>query len=315
MKPNCLLLEYISEEALSILEKHTNVQVATSPASAMDITDKMPISAIVTRGSGEVNEQLIKNCKSLKFIARCGVGLDNVAISTASKLGIKVINAPGSNADTVAEHTLALMLAAKRQIPVYAKAAKNNNWMHRSQYGGDEIRGKTLGILGLGNIGKKVAQLATAFGMQVQYWNRTPRKTRYQQVDFDTLLTTSDIISLHLPKVAATQHLINADALQKMKPSALLVNTARGTIIDEKALLHALQNKIINGFAADVLHEEPPIENHPLLRLPNVLVTPHTASLTATTFNEMCVVTVQNLVDLLAGKMIEERFVFNRVKS
>ena len=312
MKPNILLLEYISAEALAILHKHTTVHVAETPASGMDIATKMPIDAIVTRGRGEVNEALIQNCQGLKMIARCGVGLDNVAVTTASKLGIKVINAPGSNADTVAEHTLALMLAAKRQIPTYAKAAKNNHWMHRSQYRGDEIRGKKLGILGLGNIGKKVAQLATAFGMRVQYWNRTPRKTPYQQVDFDTLLVTSDIISLHLPKIAATQHLINAATLQKMKPSALLINTARGTIIDETALLHALQNQTISGFAADVLQNEPPIDNHPLLQLPNVLVTPHTASLTAATFNEMCVVTVQNLVDLLAGKVIEERFIFNR---
>ncbi len=312
MKPNCLLLEYISAEALAILEAHTNVQVATTPASGMDIATKMPITAIVTRGSGMVNESLIKNCKGLKFIARCGVGLDNVDISTASQLGIQVINAPGSNAATVAEHTLALMLAAQRQIHAYAKAAKNNNWTHRSQYGGDEIRGKTLGILGLGNIGKKVAELATAFGMRVQYWNRTSRKVPYQQVNFDTLLATSDILSLHLPKVAATQHLINTAALQKMKPTSLLVNTARGTIIDEKALLRALQNQTIGGFAADVLQNEPPIDNHPLLQLPNVLVTPHTASLTATTFNEMCVVTVQNLVALLAGKVIEERFIFNR---
>lgn len=312
MKPNSLLLEYISAESLAMLQEYTNVQVATTPASGMDIATKMPITVIVTRGSGVVDEQLIKACKGLKIIARCGVGLDNVDIDAATKKGVKVINAPGSNVDTVVEHTLALMLSAQRQIPIYAKAAKNNNWTNRSQYGGDEIRGKTLGILGLGNIGKKVAQLATAFGMKVQYWNRTPKDTPYQKVDFDRLLATSDIISLHLPQVAATQNLIAASALQKMKPTVLLVNTARGSIIEETALIQALQNQAIGGFAADVLLNEPPIDNHPLLQFPNVLITPHTASLTALTFNEMCVVTINNLVELLAMKPIDERFIFNR---
>ena len=312
MKPNCLLLEYISSEALAILEKHTNVQFAKTPASGMEIATKMPIDAIVTRGSGQVDEQLINHCQGLKMIARCGVGLDNVDISLASKLGIRVINAPGSNAATVAEHTLALLLAAKRQVPTYAKAAKANNWMHRSQYDGDEIRGKTLGILGLGNIGSRVAQLATAFGMTVQYWNRTPKDTPYLQVTFDKLISTSDIISIHLPQVKATHHLVDAIAFQKMKSTAFIINTARGTIIDESALIEALKKQTIAGFAADVLYNEPPINNHALFQFPNVLITPHTASLTALTFNEMCVVTVNNLVDFLAGKDIEERFIFNR---
>ena len=314
MKPNILLLEYISAEALAILHKHTTVHVAETPASGIDIATKMPIDAIVTRGSGVVDKALIQNCQGLKMIARCGVGLDNVAVEAATQYGVRVINAPGSNADTVAEHTFALMLAAKRQIPTYAKVAKNNHWMHRSQYGGDEIRGKTLGILGLGNIGKRVAELATAFGMHIQFWNRTPKDSPYQQVTFDELLATSDIISLHLPQVPATHHLINAEAFQKMKPNTLLVNTARGTIIDETALVDALKNQKIAGFAADVLYREPPVDNHPLFQLPNVLITPHTASLTALTFNEMCVVTVDNLVAFFAGQSIDERFVFNRDK-
>ena len=311
MKPNTLLLEYISEEALTILQEHTNVQVADTSISAIDIVDQMPITAIVTRGSGIVDAQLIKHCKGLKVIARCGVGLDNVDIDIASKQGVMIINAPGSNANTVAEHTLALMLSAQRQIPIYSQAAKNNNWMHRSQYGGDEIRGKILGIVGLGNIGQKVAHLATAFGMTVQYWNRTPKETPYLQADFDRLLSTSDIISLHLPQVAATHHLIDALTFEKMKPTALLINTARGSIIDEIALLDALQNHSIAGFAADVLHIEPPIDDHLLFHLPNVLITPHTASLTATTLNDMCVETVRNLVTILEGGSFDEGIVFN----
>lgn len=312
MKPNSLLLEYISEEALTILQQHTNVQEAASPASAMNIASNMPIKAIVTRGVGKVDEELIKHCQGLEVIARCGVGLDNVDITTASRLGVKVLNAPGSNANTVAEHTLALILALQRQIYSHATAVKSNNWNARLSYTGNEIRGKTLGILGLGNIGKKVAKLATAFGMTIQYWNRSEQEVPYKKVDFDELLASSDIISLHVPSVPETHHLIDADALQKIQPTTLLVNTARGAIIDEAALAHALQIQAIGGFAADVLAQEPPVLDNPLLQLPNTLITPHTASLTATTFNQMCVSTVQNVVDLLAGNAIDERCIFNR---
>ena len=313
MKPNSLLLEYISDEALALLQEHTNVQVADTPSSGIDIASKMPIAAIVTRGKGDVNEQLIKACQGLQIIARCGVGLDNVNIEIASRQVVKVVNAPGSNADTVAEHTMTLMLALQRQVYTYAVAAKNNNWADRSQFSGDEIRGKTLGILGLGNIGKKVAYLASAFGMKVQYWNRSAQDVEYTKVDFDTLMETSDILSLHLPAVPDTHQLIDAAALQKMKPTASIINTARGTIIDETALTQALQQHRISGFAADVLATEPPIVDHPLLQLPHVLITPHTASLTATTFNQMCVMTVQNVVDILAGKVIDERYIYNRL--
>lgn len=313
MKPNSLLLEYISDEALTLLQEHTNVQVAYTPSSGIDIASKMPIAAIVTRGKGEVNKQLIKACQGLKIIARCGVGLDNVNIEIASQQAVKVVNAPGSNADTVAEHTMALMLALQRQVYTYAVAAKNNKWADRSQFSGDEIRGKILGVLGLGNIGKKVAYLASAFGMKVQYWNRSAQEVEYKKVDFDTLMETSDILSLHLPAVPDTHQLIDAAALQKMKPTASIINTARGTIIDETALIQALQQNSISGFAADVLATEPPIVDHPLLQLPNVLITPHTASLTATTFNQMCVMTIQNVVDVLDGKVIDERCIYNRL--
>lgn len=311
MKPNCLLLEYISTEALNLLKQHTNVHFATTPSERLEIAITIPIKAIVTRGSGVVNEALIKNCKGLEIIARCGVGLDNINIKVATKNRIKVINAPGSNANTVAEHTFALILSAYRQIPTYANAAKRNNWIQRSQYEGDEIRGKTIGILGLGNIGQRVAYLATAFGLKVQYWNRTHKKVPYKKVDFDELLACSDILSLHLPQIPATNQLINQAAFEKMKPTVLLVNTARGTIIEEGALLNALENKLIGGFTADVLTQEPPIYDHAIFKFPNVLITPHTASLTTTTFNEMCLTTVKNLVAILLGETIEPHFINN----
>lgn len=313
MKKNILLLESVSAEADGLLNEHAQVRTSDTPNSGPEIAEKETIHAIVTRGKGDVNRKLIDLCPDLEVIARCGVGLDNIDVDYATGKGIRVVNAPGSNADTVAEHALALMLNLQRQLYSSFLAVKRNDWNFRQRYQGDEIRGKTLGILGLGNIGRKVARLATAFGMSVIYWGQAEQPgVDYAFYDLEELLRRSDLISLHLPLVPATEKLINASTLKLMQPHALIVNTSRGGVIDQEALLNALQREQIGGFAADVLDREPPVENDPLLQLDNVLITPHSASLTARTYNEMCLITVRNTLDLLQGKSIDERFIFNR---
>ncbi|MEM9886621.1 MAG: NAD(P)-dependent oxidoreductase [Bacteroidota bacterium] len=308
---NVLLLETIAPDAVQMLEQHTQLLKASSPFTGLEIAEKHPIHAIVTRGKGDVSKALIAACPDLQVIARCGVGLDNVDVAFASQQGVKVINAPGINADTVAEQTLALMLSLQRKLYTAILEVKNGNWEARKQYSGDEIRGKTLGILGMGNIGQKVAKLATAFGMKVIYWEIEDKKIEYEYKDFETVLRESNIVSLHLPLVEATHNLINQDALSLMQSSCLLINTARGGLIEQQSLYQALKDEKIGGFAADVLAAEPPAQDELLLQLENVLITPHTASLTALTYNEMCVLTVENAINLLAGKKIEERFLFN----
>ncbi len=306
-KKNVLLLETVSEEADRLLRENARVLEASSPFTGGEIAAVEPVNAIITRGKGAVSETLIRQCPRLEVIARCGVGLDNVNVDFATRKGVKVLYAPGSNADTVAEHTLGLMLCLQRNLYQSFIAVKHNQWNFRNTYAGDEIRGKTLGILGMGNIGKKVARLADAFGMKVIHCPHP-----YPARTLDELLKQSDIISLHLPLTPETRNLIDRAALEKMKPSALLINTARGGIIDQAALTEALKNNRIGGFAADVLTTEPPSENDPLPSLPNVLITPHSASLTTRTYNEMCVITVKNTLALLAGEAIEDRFIFNR---
>lgn len=313
MKKNILLLESVSAEADGLLHQHARVWASDTPSSGPEVARREKIQGIVTRGKGDVNRELIDLCPDLEVIARCGVGLDNIDVTYATEKGIRVVNAPGSNADTVAEHALALMLNLQRQLYPSFQAVKRNDWNFRQRYQGDEIRGKTLGILGLGNIGKKVARLATAFGMHIIYWDQAEQPgVEYTFLSLEEVLRRSDLISLHLPLVPATEKLINASSLQLMQPHALIVNTSRGGVIDQEALLHALQKEQIGGFGADVLDQEPPAENDPLLLLDNVLITPHSASLTARTYNEMCVVTVRNTLDLLRGESIDERFIFNR---
>lgn len=315
MKHKILLLETIADEAMALLTNAEDVEIFTvyDQAILSQVVDNQNINGIITRGIGQVNEALISSFPDLKTITRCGVGLDNIDVKFATEKGVKVINAPGSNSATIAEHTISLMLMLQRNLYRSINEVKAGNWDWRKQFSGDEINGKTLGILGLGNIGKRVAKIAEAMGMKIVYWNLLAEDVSYQFLSLDEVLQTADIISLHLPLTPETENLINAERLKLMKPTAILINTARGGIIDQKAVADALQNEKIAGFGADVLVEEPPREEaEDLINHPNALITAHVGSLTARTYTEMCVSTVKNTLAILRGKQPDERSIFNR---
>ncbi len=309
-----LLLETVADDALTILQQAQDVTIMEAYQPGFDLArvSKASVDAIVTRGKGQVNTSLIDACPQLQVAGRCGVGLDNVDVVYATSKGVKIVNAPGANAQTIAEHTMSLMMALQRNLYRSIAEVKEGNWAWRNQFEGDEIYGKTLGILGLGNIGKKVAAMATAFGMEVIYWDQAPADVPYQFKSFDEVITQADVITLHVPLLPATTELINASTLQKMKKSALLINTARGPIIDQKALYEALKSGTIAGFAADVLSEEPPAKDEPLLTLPNTLITAHVGSLTSRTYTKMCVNTVNNILAILRGQQPQESCIFNK---
>jgi D-3-phosphoglycerate dehydrogenase / 2-oxoglutarate reductase len=310
---NVLLLETIADEAFEILHSNAEIQIFEVYKSSLEeILQENKIDVIITRGKGQVRKELMEAIPTLKIVARCGVGLDNIDIEEASARKIKVVNAPGSNADTIAEHTISLMLILQRNLFQSISEVKNGNWNWRNQFQGDEINGKTLGILGLGNIGKKVANIANAMGMKVIYWNDSKQDVAYKFCSFEEVLKQSDIISLHLPLTNQTENLINEVAFSQMKPNAILINTARGQIIDEKALLNALEANKIAGFGADVLSIEPPNEENLLVNHPKTMITAHVGSLSATTYKKMCVSTVQNVVGILFDTNFEEKSIFNR---
>ncbi|WP_047246605.1 2-hydroxyacid dehydrogenase [Maribacter thermophilus] len=314
MSKTILLLETIADDAMHLLTSDKDLiilQGYDEPSIQKHIKEHQ-IDAIITRGKGQVRSELMDACPNLKVISRCGVGLDNIDVAEATKRNIKVVNAPNSNANTIAEHTISLLLMLQRNLYNAITMVKENRWTERGGYIGDELHGKTLGILGLGNIGKKVAKIADAFGMNVIYWSSKKEDVPYPFRSFDTVLSTADCISLHLPLTPKTEKLIDKDALAKMKPSALLVNTARGKIIDQEALYEALHNKKIGGFAADVLAEEPPIPNNPLLNLPNTCITAHIGSLTKTTYNHMCMLTVKNTIAILRNEKPANNCIFNQ---
>jgi D-3-phosphoglycerate dehydrogenase len=314
MKKNVLLLETIADEAFQLLAEAQNIQIFTAygEQSLTEILSENSIDAVITRGKGQVNLQLMDACPNLKVAARCGVGLDNLDVKEATARKIKVVNAPGSNASTIAEHTISLILMLQRNLYNAINEVKSSNWNWRNQYEGDEINGKTLGILGLGNIGKKVAKIADAFGMKVVYWNRSKVESPYEFLTFEEVLRQSDIISIHLPLVTETKQLIDKKALALMKPNAILINTARAIIVDQDALLEALNNKTIAGYGADVPMATPPSANDSLMIHPNTLITPHVGSLTTTTYTNMCVSTVKNVLAILNEQQPQMESIFNR---
>jgi len=235
-------------------------------------------------------------------IARAGAGLDNLDTAAATRRNIPVIHAPGMNGRTVAEHTLALMLDLVRRITPWANACADGRWEERMRYQGGELAGLTLVILGYGNIGKRVARLASAFEMNVVVAERgMPR---------EELLSIADVLTLHLPLTAETRGILNAERLALMKPTACIINTARGALIDQAALRAALLADRLGGFAADVLDIEPPAADDPLLQNSRVLLTPHVASLTSATYREMCLFTAENVVAVLEGRIPSSGSVF-----
>lgn len=310
---NILLLETIADEALRMLQNAPEAHLFFAYEQPLDqIVEQNQIDAVITRGKGQVNRQLMDACPQLKVATRCGVGLDNVDIKEATARKIKVINAPGVNAATIAEHTISLMLMLQRNLYKSISEVKAGNWEWRNNFVGDELNGKTIGILGLGNIGKRVAKIADALDMKIVYWNDRKEDVPYSFLPFEDVLRQSDIVSIHLPLLAETASLINETALAMMRPNAILINTARGQIIDQTALLNALNNNTIAGFGADVLTTEPPAPNDPLLSHPKTLITAHVGSLTSTTYVNMCVQTVRNTLAVLTGESPEPQSIFNR---
>ena len=306
-----LLLETIENESFELLKNEKDIQLhlAWEGMPAADILEG--IDAVITRGIGQVNRALYDACPNMKVAARCGVGLDNVDVAEASKRGIKVINAPGSNASTVAEHTISLMLTIQRNLFEALSAVKNGHWASRSTFKSDELNGKTLGILGLGNIGLKVANIAAAFGMKVIYWSPSNKEVPYLLVDKETLFRSADIISLHLPLNEETKDIVDEEVFNKMKQGAILINTARGALVNRDALLSAFDTGKLAGYGADVPFSPPPTADDALISHPKSFITAHVSSLTATTYKNMCLSTVKNVLAVLHGQTPDPQCIFN----
>jgi D-3-phosphoglycerate dehydrogenase len=270
-------LELLSAEPDWIID----ARPGRSPAALL--ADLADADALVGRRATQVNARLLEGAPQLKIIARAGTGVDNVDVAAASARGVLVVNAPGANSISVAEHTLALMLALARLVPAADRAMKDGRW-EKKRFLGNELRGKTLGVAGLGRIGREVVQRARSFGMRIVAHDpyisaEIAHGLGIELLTLDALCATADYITLHLPLTPETRHVFNDARFAACKRGLRLVNTARGELVDEHALGRAIESGIVEGAGLDVFEREPPTD-WSLAQMPQVVATPHIAAST-----------------------------------
>ena len=281
--PKVLVSDPIDQAGLDILSQVASVDVKTK-LSLEELIALIPeYDALMIRSGTKVTQAVIEAGEKLQIIGRAGVGVDNVDVTAATRRGIVVVNSPEGNTIAAAEHALAMMLSMSRYIPAANQSVKAGEW-DRKAYTGVEVYKKTLGVVGLGKIGSHVATVARAMGMNLLAFDPFISSDRAEElgcrlVEMDFLLCESDYITLHIPKTAETTHLINAESLAKMKPTARIVNCARGGIIDEAALAQALADGVIAGAALDVYEQEPLGESALRSQGKEIVLTPHLGSL------------------------------------
>jgi D-3-phosphoglycerate dehydrogenase len=262
-------------------------------------------SIIIIRSRTKLTKELIDNATKCKIIARVGVGLDNIDEAAAKAKKIRVINAVEGAMTAVAELVLGLMLALARQIPLADRELRNGKWL-KKELMGTELKGKYLGIVGLGNIGKRLGRLAKGLNMNIIGYDVIPideafsKEVGLMKADLGTLLSSSDYVSLHVPLLDSTYHLINAEKLATMKKTAKIINTSRGGVIDEEALYDALKKGNLGGAALDVFETEPAIGNK-LTTLPNVICTPHIGAQTKEAQSLAANIIAEKIIQILRG--------------
>lgn len=274
-----------------------------SPLPAEELKD---VDGVVA-GDAKITRRAIEGAERLKAIGRFGVGVDSVDLKACTERGVVVFNVPGLNAQSVAEHAVGMIIAVAKKFAAVDRLVRSGRWREKAGYMGFELQGKTLGIVGLGSIGSRVAEIAKALGMKVVAYDpyapiERAEKLGVAMADLRSLLRNSDVVSLHAPLTEETKGLIGEEELKLMKPTAILVNTARGGIVDERALYKALKEGWIAGAGIDVLEGEP-VESHPLFELENVLLTPHMASWTVEAFRRMALKVCEGILKVMRGEV------------
>lgn len=270
------------------------------------IKDRIKGAEIILTNKVIIDKEVIDFSPSLKFVSVLATGYNVVDCSYARQKNIIVSNVPAYSSDSVAQHTFALILELCAQSGLHSRAVYNNEWCKAEDFclcltPIIELKNKVIGIIGYGSIGKAVAKIAEAFGMKVLIHNRTPFECC---VSLEELFSNSDIITLHCPLTDSNKKMINKEAIALMKKSAIIINTARGGLIDEDALADALNNNLIGGFGADVLSEEPPKESNKLLKAKNTVITPHIAWASSEARGRLLDITAQNIKKFLDGEPI-----------
>lgn len=315
MKPKVYLTRLIHDEGLKLLHQHFYLTVnplnrnLTKGELMKNLKDQHGLVCLL---SDMIDKEILDSADKLVAISNYAVGFNNIDVDYATELGIIVTNTPGVLTEATADLTWALIMAISRKIieaDKFTRMGYFKGW-EPMLFLGSPVYGKTLGIIGMGRIGKAVAHRAKGFNMDIIYYSRSKlnkndeNNLRAHYADLKELLNNSDFVSIHLPLTKETYHLIGKNEFKLMKPTAFLINTSRGPIVDEEALVEALKNNLISGAALDVYENEPKI--HPaLLELNNVILLPHIGSATVETRKKMAVMAAENLISIFEGKKIE----------
>jgi D-3-phosphoglycerate dehydrogenase len=309
-KPVVLLYEPIHEKALALLQEKAEVRMAQSLEEDRLLEAVRDVEAIIIRANGTVTRRLMEAAPRLKVVARHGVGIEAIDRKAAAERGIAVVNTPFANDESVAEQCIGMVIALAKRIPEADRAMRAGDWEARYRLIGVEVAGKTLGLVGFGKIGQRVASIGQrGLGMSILYHDVVAYPGQEaalgaRAVGLKELLEQSDFVSLHVPLVPATRGLIDETALRRMKRTAYLINTARGPVVDQAALTRALQEGWIAGAGLDVYDPEPLPADSPLLKMTNVVLSPHMAAHTDEALLRMAMV-VTDVMAVLEGRQPE----------
>jgi len=280
-----VVMEPIHEEGIKILENYAKVsQINVDTPLKRIIEEIRDADAIISRGFIKISREIIYSAEKLKVIGVHGVGVDHIDLEAAREKGIEILNTPAALTETVAEYTLGLIISLLRKINLADEAVRMGRWNEKySKLVGEDVEGKVIGIIGLGRIGSAVARMLSCLKTKIIYYDVERKKEIEEEfsleyVDLDELLRRADIITIHVPLTKETYHLISKSEIEKMKNGVYLINTSRGAVIDEEALIDALRNGKIAGAALDVFETEPIDSENPLLNMENVILTPHIAA-------------------------------------
>lgn len=298
----------LHEAGMAVLEKAgATVAITNNGDPKAMLPELLDAEGLIIR-IGSIDRETMMKAKNLKVIGRPGVGVDDVDVEAATELGIPVVIAPGANTRSVAEHAFALMFACAKDLVHSDKEIRKGNFNVRSSYKAYEILGKTLGLIGYGNIGSILAQMASAVGMKVVVYDPFVKQEAIEEkgyryeADLKEVMKSAEVISVHVPLTPQTKNLIGAEELALMKPEGIIINCARGGIIDEKALAQALAENKIHSAATDVLATEPVLPEEPLFAYENIIVTPHMAGQTKEAASGVATMAAEGVMAVINGE-------------
>ncbi|MDU4960591.1 MAG: hydroxyacid dehydrogenase [Sporomusaceae bacterium] len=303
-----VLSHRLHEAGMSLLAGKVDTVVVDSGKPAHLLPALLDAAGLILR-IGSIDRETMLAAKQLAVIGRPGVGVDDVDIAAATELGIPVVIAPGANTRSVAEHALALIFSAAKDILRSDRQLRRGNFAVRNSYKAVQLQGKTLGLIGFGHIGSELAGMAKAIGLHIIVYDPFVSRAAIEgqgygyEPDLETVLAKADIVSLHVPLNEKTRNLIGDAQLRRMKPSAILINCARGGVVDEPALAAALAAGRLHSAALDVLADEPPQPDNPLLLPETIIVTPHMAGLTQEAAAGVATMAVQGVLAVLRGEI------------